>query len=104
VDENKVANRPGADTERDPHTRTKVRAERRGRVAVVRLDRPRARNAVDGPAAGQLAAAGRDFDTGDSARGGVDRLMKCAMHGCHNAEKDRGDSSFSGASVALAVA
>ncbi len=39
-----------------------VRAERSGRVTTVILDRPGARNAVDGPAAAGLAAAFREFD------------------------------------------
>jgi enoyl-CoA hydratase len=44
-----------------------VRAERSGRVTTVILDRPGARNAVDGPAAAALAAAFRDFDADDGA-------------------------------------
>ena len=61
------------------------------------LDRPRVRNVVDGATTAKLATVVRDFDTHDAARVGADRFMKCATHGCHNAEKDRGDSSFSGA-------
>jgi enoyl-CoA hydratase/carnithine racemase len=44
-----------------------VRAERSGRVTTVILDRPGARNAVDGPTAAALAGAFRDFDTDDGA-------------------------------------
>jgi 1,4-dihydroxy-2-naphthoyl-CoA synthase len=104
VDEDKVANRPGADTDCDPQAQTNVRVERRGCVAVVTMDRPRVRNAVDRFTAAKLATAIRDFDTDDPARVGADRLRKCATHSCHTAEKDRGDSSFSGASVTSAVA
>jgi len=39
-----------------------VRVEREGRVRVVVIDRPGARNAVDGPTAEALAAAFRDLD------------------------------------------
>ena len=46
-----------------------VRAERSGRVTTVILDRPGARNAVDGPAAAALAGAFRDFDAGDGPMG-----------------------------------
>jgi enoyl-CoA hydratase len=45
-----------------------VHAERSGRVITVILDRPAARNAVDGPTAAALASAFRDFD----ADGGAD--------------------------------
>jgi enoyl-CoA hydratase/carnithine racemase len=45
-----------------------VRAERSGRVTTVILDRPAARNAVDGPTAAALASAFRDFE----ADGGAD--------------------------------
>jgi enoyl-CoA hydratase len=39
-----------------------VRYETRGRVAIVTIDRPAARNAVDGPTAAELAGAFRRFD------------------------------------------
>ena len=44
-----------------------VRAERSGPVTTVILDRPEARNAVDGPTAAALASAFRDFDADGSA-------------------------------------
>src|SRR5262249_13146116 len=44
-----------------------VRAERAGPVTTVILDRPEARNAVDGPAAAALADAFRDFDADETA-------------------------------------
>jgi len=44
-----------------------VRAERSGPVTTVILDRPEARNAVDGPTALALASAFRDFDADESA-------------------------------------
>jgi enoyl-CoA hydratase len=44
-----------------------VRAEKSGRVTTVILDRPAARNAVDGPTAAALAEAFRDFDADDGA-------------------------------------
>lgn len=49
-------------------TRDGVRIERRGPVTTVILDRPRVRNAVDGPTAAALAAAFRAFDADESAR------------------------------------
>lgn len=44
-----------------------VRIERSGQVCTVVLDRPEARNAVDGPTAQALVDAFRAFDTDDSA-------------------------------------
>lgn len=44
-----------------------VRIERSGPVFTVVLDRPRARNAVDGPTARELAGAFREFDADPSA-------------------------------------
>jgi enoyl-CoA hydratase len=44
-----------------------VRIERNGPVTTVIIDRPQARNAVDGPTAAQLYAAFDDFDKDDSA-------------------------------------
>ncbi len=44
-----------------------VRCERRGAVTTVVLDRPAARNAVDGPTAEALAAAFRAFEADDGA-------------------------------------
>jgi len=44
-----------------------VRAERAGPVTTVILDRPEARNAVDGPTAAALADAFRDFDADEAA-------------------------------------
>ncbi|WP_228534724.1 crotonase/enoyl-CoA hydratase family protein [Nocardia sp. BSTN01] len=44
-----------------------VRIERSGPVFTVILDRPEARNAVDGPTARALAAAFREFDADDTA-------------------------------------
>ena len=44
-----------------------VHAERSGPVTTVILDRPEARNAVDGPTAAALAGAFRDFDADESA-------------------------------------
>src|SRR6516225_8833681 len=43
-----------------------VRAERSGPVTTVILDRPEARNAVDGPTAAALADAFRDFDADET--------------------------------------
>ena len=43
-----------------------VRSERSGAVTTVILDRPHARNAVDGPTAPALADAFRAFDADDS--------------------------------------
>ncbi|MFG2633265.1 crotonase/enoyl-CoA hydratase family protein [Streptomyces sp. NPDC048362] len=45
-----------------------VRVEREGHVTTVVLNRPEARNAVDGPTAAELAAAFRAFEEDDSAR------------------------------------
>ena len=44
-----------------------VRCERDGAVTIVTIDRPEARNAVDGPTAAALADAFRRFDTDDSS-------------------------------------
>ena len=46
--------------------RMTVRSERSGAVTTVILDRPHARNAVDGPTARALADAFRAFDADDS--------------------------------------
>lgn len=43
-----------------------VRIERSGPITTVVIDRPHARNAVDGPTAAALAQAFRDFDADDS--------------------------------------
>ncbi|MGA5319004.1 crotonase/enoyl-CoA hydratase family protein [Streptomyces seoulensis] len=45
-----------------------VRVEKRGQVTTVVLSRPRARNAVDGPTAAELAAAFRAFEADEHAR------------------------------------
>ncbi|MEU6769875.1 crotonase/enoyl-CoA hydratase family protein [Streptomyces sp. NPDC046759] len=45
-----------------------VRVERTEYVTTVVLSRPRARNAVDGPTAAELAAAFRDFESDERAR------------------------------------
>ena len=45
-----------------------VRSERNGPVTTVVLDRPEARNAVDGPTAQALADAFRAFDADPDAR------------------------------------
>jgi enoyl-CoA hydratase len=44
-----------------------IRVERAGPVTTVIMDRPEARNAVDGPTAAALAGAFRDFDADDAA-------------------------------------
>lgn len=44
-----------------------VRVERNGPVTTVIMDRPQARNAVDGPTAAQLYAAFDEFDNDDTA-------------------------------------
>ena len=44
-----------------------VRVERSGPVTTVIMNRPRARNAVNGPAAAELVDAFTEFDTDDSA-------------------------------------
>jgi enoyl-CoA hydratase len=45
-----------------------VRVEHDGPVTIVTIDRPEARNAVDGPTAAELAAAFRAFETDEAAR------------------------------------
>jgi enoyl-CoA hydratase len=45
-----------------------IRFERAGAVATIVVDRPEARNAVDGPAAGALAAAFREFEDHEELR------------------------------------
>ncbi|MGP4089194.1 crotonase/enoyl-CoA hydratase family protein [Streptomyces sp. KR55] len=45
-----------------------VRIERQGPVTTVVLSRPEVRNAVDGPTAGELVAAFREFESDDAAR------------------------------------
>jgi enoyl-CoA hydratase len=45
-----------------------VHYERRGASAVVTIDRPERRNAVDGPTAGELTEAYRQFEADDDAR------------------------------------
>lgn len=69
--EKKVARTPEPDRERAPQARMNVRTERDGAVAVITLDRPEVRNAIDGPTAAQLAAAVREFEADDSARTAV---------------------------------
>ena len=44
-----------------------VRVERKGPVTTVILNRPQARNAVNGPAAAALVAAFEQFDADDDA-------------------------------------
>ena len=44
-----------------------VRVERQGPVTTVIIDRPNARNAVNGPTAAQLVTAFEEFDADDSA-------------------------------------
>ncbi|HEY2658317.1 MAG TPA: crotonase/enoyl-CoA hydratase family protein [Caulobacteraceae bacterium] len=72
-----------------------------GRVAVVTIERPRARNAVDGPTAAALAAAFRRFDTdrdhdvavltgaGGAFCAGAD--LKAVATGNGNVTRDHGD-------------
>jgi enoyl-CoA hydratase/carnithine racemase len=48
-----------------------VRSERSGAVTTVILDRPHARNAVDGPTARALADAFRAFDAAEAERMGL---------------------------------
>lgn len=48
-----------------------VRVSRRGPVTIVTIDRPAARNAVDGPTAAALADAFRSFEADDAASVGV---------------------------------
>ena len=43
-----------------------VRYETQDKIAIVTIDRPQVRNAVDGPTAAELAAAFRRFDTDDA--------------------------------------
>jgi enoyl-CoA hydratase len=50
----------------EPAVGPAVRVERRGRIAVVTIDRPHARNAVDGPTARLLVEAFRAFDADDA--------------------------------------
>lgn len=51
-----------------PRPRTNVQVRRTGAVAVITLDRPEVRNAIDHPTAAQLAAAMRRFEADDSAK------------------------------------
>lgn len=69
--EKKVARTPEPDRERGSQVHMNVRIERDGAVAVITLDRPEVRNAIDGPTAAQLAAAVREFEADDSARAAV---------------------------------
>jgi enoyl-CoA hydratase len=46
--------------------RSPVRFETRGVIAIVTIDRPEVRNAVDGPTAAELASAFRRFDADDA--------------------------------------
>src|SRR5262245_33326927 len=48
--------------------RMSIRLERRDAIATIVIDRPQARNAVDGPAARDLADAFRDFERDDDLR------------------------------------
>src|SRR5215469_725555 len=48
-----------------------IRIERSDAVATIVIDRPEARNAVDGPAAGALADAFREFERDDALRAAV---------------------------------
>jgi enoyl-CoA hydratase len=78
-----------------------VRVETDGPVAIVTIDRPEVRNAVDGPTAAALAAAFRGFDAderlavavltgaGGAFCAGADLKALAAQHG--NAVKDEGD-------------
>ncbi len=69
--EERSAKTPGNDPERDRLPRTNVRVERQGPVAVITLDQPEVRNAIDGPTAAQLAAAMREFEADDSTTAGI---------------------------------
>lgn len=53
-------------TSSEPTPPGSVRTERHGPVAVVTIDRPRVRNAVDGPTAAALVEAFRELDADDS--------------------------------------
>ena len=64
--EDRSVNTLGEDLERDKHPPTKVRVERHDAVAVITLDRPEVRNAIDGPTAAQLATAMREVEADDS--------------------------------------
>ena len=61
-----------------------VLVERHGPVTTVTIDRPAARNAVDGPTAAALADAFRDFDADDSASVAV--LTGAGGHFCAGAD------------------
>lgn len=50
-----------------------VRLERSDAIATIVIDRPQARNAVDGPAARALAEAFREFERDDALRVAVVR-------------------------------
>jgi enoyl-CoA hydratase len=71
-----------------------VRVEKSGPVTTVLINRPTARNAVDGPTAAALAAAFRAFDTDDSASvavlGGVGEAF-CAGADLKSVGTDRGN-------------
>ncbi|MET0699688.1 MAG: crotonase/enoyl-CoA hydratase family protein [Mycobacterium sp.] len=54
-------------TEHASGTKGGVRVERNGPVTTIIMNRPEARNAVNGPAAAELFAAFHDFDEDDSA-------------------------------------
>ena len=50
------------------HVAMAIRLERRDAVATIVMDRPQARNAVDGPAARALAEAFREFERDEALR------------------------------------
>ena len=66
------ASQRGSDSPDEPGARERgVFVERKGPVTIVTIDRPQARNAVDGPTAAALALAFRAFDEDAGARVGV---------------------------------
>ena len=61
-----------------------VQVTREGPVTIVTIDRPEARNAVDGPTAAALADAFRDFDADEDAAVAV--LTGAGGHFCAGAD------------------
>ncbi len=63
-----------------------VRVEKQGPVTTIILDRPEAKNAIDGPTATRLADAFRAFDSDGEARVAV----LWGANGTFSAERHRG--------------
>ncbi|HVH07728.1 MAG TPA: enoyl-CoA hydratase-related protein, partial [Myxococcota bacterium] len=77
-----------------------IRSEARGRVALVTIDRPDVANAIDRPAAAELADAFRRFDADD----GLDVAVLCGAGGTFCAGADLKAMREPGAPRAVRVA